>query len=106
MYQKIDDYGLIGDMRSLALVSRAGSIDYYCMPKMDSATVFAALLDDEKGGHFSIAPQDAHSSEQKYVEGTNILEFRFKTKSGLANMYDFMPVLTQRWYDTMLKYKR
>lgn len=92
MYKDIADYGLIGDMHSVALVSRDGSIDYCSMPHIDSPTVFAALLDDEKGGNFSIRPMEEFKVEQKYVTDTNILTSSFKTKSAEALLVDFMPV--------------
>lgn len=95
MYQKIDDYGLIGDMRSLALVSKFGSMDYCCLPKMDSPAIFSSILDDEKGGCFSITPQDEFTSTQQYLEMTNILKCTFKTRSGTADLFDFMPVYSE-----------
>jgi len=73
MYRKISDYGIIGDMHAVALVSLGGSIDYCSMPHIDSPTVFAALLDDEKGGYFKIQPSGKFKSEQRYIEDTNIL---------------------------------
>ena len=56
-YENIEDYGVIGNLHTVALVSHAGSIDYLCLPQFDAPTVFAALLDKDKGGHFTIRPQ-------------------------------------------------
>ena len=92
MYKNISDYGLIGDMHTTALVSRDGSIDYCSMPHIDSPTVFAALLDDEKGGCFKIQPSGAFESEQIYETDTNILSSTFTSKNGQAKLIDFMPI--------------
>jgi len=92
MYKKIADYGLIGDMNSVALVSRDGSIDYCSMPYLDSPTIFAALLDDEKGGFFSIQPQGEFSFRHEYLPSTNILFCDFETKTGKAKLFDYMPI--------------
>jgi len=95
MYREIADYGLIGDMYSVALVSGDGSIDYCSLPFLDSPTVFASLLDDEKGGFFSIRPKGNFTSSQQYVQDTNVLVSTFKNDDGQADLYDFMPVATQ-----------
>ncbi|MDT8286653.1 MAG: glycoside hydrolase family 15 protein [Elusimicrobiales bacterium] len=93
MYRPIGDYGLIGDMRSLALVSRDGSVDYCSMPRPDSPTVFAALLDDAKGGYFSVRPAGEFSSSRRYLPGTAILVCEFSMPGGArASLTDFMPV--------------
>ena len=89
----IDSYGLIGDMSSAALVGTDGSIDWCCLPRFDSPSVFAALLDRESGGSFRIAPADrAGSVEQAYVRDTNILQTSFTTGTGVLTVTDFMPV--------------
>ncbi len=95
MYRDIAEYGLIGDMHSVALVSKNGSIDYCSMPFLDSPTIFASLLDDEKGGYFSIQPKGVHTSSQSYVDDTNVLACTFRTDAGEAVLYDFMPVETE-----------
>ncbi|NTW51674.1 MAG: DUF547 domain-containing protein [Chlorobiaceae bacterium] len=92
MYRNISDYGIIGDMRSAALVSIDGSIDYCSLPWFDSPTIFASLLDDQKGGFFSINPSATFTSSREYVTGTNILSCAFTTNDGHATLHDFMPV--------------
>jgi GH15 family glucan-1,4-alpha-glucosidase len=89
----IADYGLIGDMRTAALVSRQGSIDWCCLPRFDGGSVFAALLDPERGGTWSIQPVDeGYTARQRYRSGTNILETIFRTDDGEVQLLDFMPV--------------
>lgn len=95
MYLDISEYGLIGDMHSAALVSKNGSIDYCSMPSLDSPTIFASLLDDEKGGYFSIQPKGTFTSSQSYVDDTNVLACKFTTDTGEAVLYDFIPVATE-----------
>jgi GH15 family glucan-1,4-alpha-glucosidase len=89
----IEDYGLIGNMRSAALVGRNGSIDFLCFPDFDSPTVFAALLDDERGGSFQIQPQlQEWRVRQLYLPDTNILLTRFLAEQGVAELTDYMPI--------------
>lgn len=91
-YEAIESYGLIGDMHALALVSPHGSVDYLCLPRFDSPSVFAALLDDEDGGRFRIAPTaGGERIRQFYVPDTNILLTRFLAEDGVAEVIDFMP---------------
>src|ERR1700739_2632815 len=74
----IENYGVIGNMRSIALVGTNGSIDFLCFPNFDSPTVFAGLLDAERGGHFRISPElDGMGTKQLYLPDTNILLTRF-----------------------------
>ncbi len=92
-YQPIEDYGLIGNMHSAALVGRNGSIDWLCLPHFDSPSVFAALLDDKKGGHFRIAPTaERFVARQMYWPETNILINRFLLGDGVIEVIDYMPV--------------
>ena len=93
-YQPIDNYGLIGDLHTVALVGVNGSIDWLCMPRFDSPSVFAAILDDEKGGRFRIAPadEDGVSYKQFYWPATNVLVTRFLSDQGAAELTDFMPI--------------
>ena len=93
-YLPIESYGLIGDMRTVALVGMNGSIDWFCYPAFDSPSVFAAILDDEKGGRFSIAPADSTgvTTRQLYWPDTNVLVTRFFSHDGVGEITDFMPV--------------
>ncbi|GKS57667.1 glucoamylase [Nitrospira sp.] len=96
-YQPIENYGLIGNMRSAALVGMDGSIDWLCLPHFDSPSVFAAILDDQKGGRFKIAPTDPSvTNKQFYWPDTNILVTRFLSNTGVGQVVDFMPVGFQR----------
>lgn len=88
-YPPIADYGLIGDCHSAALVSRRGSIDWCCMPRLDSPSCFGRLLDWDKGGCFSIAPSgDGWQAERRYVDDSLVLETRFRTATGEARLVD------------------
>lgn len=92
----IEDYGVIGNLRTLALVSTTGAIDFFCFPRFDSPTVFAALLDPQKGGYFCIQANLKDSgTKQLYLPDTNILLTRFLSEGGIAEITDFMPVLEQ-----------
>ncbi len=92
-YQPIENYGIIGNMRTVALVGMNGSIDWYCYPHFDSPSIFGALLDDVKGGRFQISPiGDAVRYKQFYWPSTNILITRFLLADGIAELEDFMPV--------------
>ncbi|MFR9805416.1 glycoside hydrolase family 15 protein [Pseudonocardia sp. RS010] len=89
----IADHGLIGDLHTSALVSTEGTVDWFCCPRIDSPSVFGALLDDERGGHFRLAPMDPHTSRQMYFPDSAVLVTRFFTDSGVGEVVDFMPVL-------------
>ncbi len=91
-YKKINDYSLIGDLLTCALIGKDGSIDWYCLPQINSPSAFAAILDKNKGGNFSIRPSGKYTSAQKYLDYTNILETKFKTAGGYLTITDFMPV--------------
>jgi GH15 family glucan-1,4-alpha-glucosidase len=92
-FQPIENYGVIGNMQSIALVGMCGSIDFLCYPQFDSPTIFAALLDDEKGGRFAIRPQLANARvRQMYLPDTNILVTRFLAEEGVAELTDYMPI--------------
>jgi GH15 family glucan-1,4-alpha-glucosidase len=88
----LSDYGLIGDMRTAALVGLDGAIDWCCLPRFDSGSVFAAILDPERGGTWAIRPAVDWTSTQRYLPRTNILETTFRTAGGVAILTDFMPV--------------
>jgi GH15 family glucan-1,4-alpha-glucosidase len=90
--QEIEDYGLIGDLRTAALVGRDGSIDWLCLPRFDSGACFAALLGDERNGHWRIAPAGAvRSTSRRYRGETLVLETEFETEDDAARVIDFMP---------------
>ena len=89
---RIEDYGLIGDLRTAALVGRNGSIDWLCLPRFDSGACFAALLGDESHGRWQIAPAgEVTRTERRYRAGTLVLETDFETAEGSARVIDFMP---------------
>ena len=92
-YQPIEHYGVIGNLRTAALVGMNGSIDWLCLPRFDSPSVFAAILDDAKGGRFRIAPSDEDlRHKQFYWPNTNILVTRFLHADGVGEIDDYMPV--------------
>src|SRR3954469_2063007 len=93
-YQPIEHYGIIGNMRSAALVSLDGSVDWLCLPRFDSPSVFGAILDAEKGGRFRIAPAATSGLRHKqyYWPETNVLVTRFLHPDGIAEVDDYMPV--------------
>lgn len=96
-YQPLENYGFIGDLRTVALVGVDGSIDFMCFPHFDSPTVFGALLDDERGGRFRIAPvADGFRCKQMYLPDTNVLLTRFLGVDGVVEITDFMPVKEMR----------
>src|ERR1700730_6485369 len=91
-YEPIEHHGVIGDLHSVALVAMDGSIDFMCFPRFDSPTIFAALLDDQKGGRFQIAPvRNDYGRKQVYLPDSNILLSRFLFQEGVAEISDFMP---------------
>jgi GH15 family glucan-1,4-alpha-glucosidase len=92
--QRIQDYAIIGDCRSAALVSREGSIDWLCWPRFDSSSVFGALLDPQ-AGHWRIAPTAPFKTERRYVDESNVLETRFQTNAGSLLLIDLMPVASE-----------
>ncbi len=93
-YLPIDDYAMVGDLYTVALVGKNGSIDWCCLPDFDSPSVFGALLDAGKGGYFRLAPakQDGASTKQMYFPESNILVTRFLCHQGVGEITDFMPV--------------
>jgi|SRR5215207_1341403 len=91
-YLPIAEHGLIGDLHTVALVGTDGTIDWYCCPRLDSPSVFAAILDADRGGLFRISPAgDGWSSKQLYLPDTNILITRFLMPDGVGEVQDFMP---------------
>ena len=93
-YQAIENYGIVGDMRTVALVGLNGSIDWFCYPHFDSPSVFAAVLDEKRGGRFSIRPKNGDGVECKqfYWPETNVLVTRFLSRDGVGEVTDFMPI--------------
>jgi GH15 family glucan-1,4-alpha-glucosidase len=97
MYQPIDDYGIIGDLHTIALVGSNGAIDFLCAPHFDSPSVFAALLDAQRGGSFQLAPLlDGARGKQLYLPDTCVLLTRFLSEEGVAEVSDFMPIAEAR----------
>jgi GH15 family glucan-1,4-alpha-glucosidase len=92
-YPNISDHGLIGDLQTAALVSTDGTVTWFCCPRFDSPSVFASLLDADKGGYFRFAPdRDDYVSRQLYFPDTAVLITRFMTPDGVGEIRDFMPV--------------
>jgi GH15 family glucan-1,4-alpha-glucosidase len=92
-YPDISDHGLIGDLQTAALVSTDGTIDWFCCPRFDSPSVFASLLDADKGGYFSITPENGeYVTKQLYFPDTAMLITRFLTADGVGEVTDFMPI--------------
>ncbi len=106
-YQPIENYGVIGDLHTVALIGMNGSVDYMCFPMFDSPSIFLRLLDYEKGGYFSLAPvlEEAHQ-KQLYIPDTNILLSRFLSDDGVAEVSDFMPIeATEQAHDLIRRAK-
>src|SRR5216683_6442959 len=94
---RIEDYALIGNTRTGALVGRNGSIDWLCMPRFDSGACFASLLGERDNGRWLLAPRDEPKAiRRQYSEDTLILETEFETEGGVAKVIDFMPVAEHR----------
>jgi GH15 family glucan-1,4-alpha-glucosidase len=92
-YPNISDHGLIGDLQTAALVTTDGYVDWFCLPRFDSPSVFASLLDADKGGYCRIAPdRDDYVSRQLYLPDSAILVTRFMTPDGVGELHDFMPI--------------
>lgn len=92
-YQPIANYAVIGDTQTAALVGMDGSIDWLCYPRFDSPSIFAAILDDKKGGYFKIAPEaDSVTYKQLYSPETNVLITRFLSPDGVAEITDYMSI--------------
>lgn len=103
-YQPIEDYGVIGNLRTVALVAMNGSIDFMCFPHFDSPSVFARMLDHDKGGHFSICPViDNFRQKQLYFPNTNMLLTRFLSDSGVAEVSDYMPIFDGDHHDALIR---
>ena len=91
-YLPVSEHGLIGDLRSAALVGTNGTIDWYCCPAFDSPSVFAAILDADRGGAFELCATIATRTKQFYFPDTNVLITRFFAEDGIGELQDFMPI--------------
>ena len=91
-YLPIEDHGIIGDLHTAALVGTDGTIDWLCLPRFDAPSVFASILDDERGGYFSLRPVEYANTHQLYLPDTNVLLTRFLSPQGVAEVLDFMPI--------------
>jgi GH15 family glucan-1,4-alpha-glucosidase len=89
-YVPLRDYAVIGDGRTAALISRDGSVDWWCLPNLDSPSVFGALLDADRGGRWVLLPEDAAQIERQYRPGTNVLETTYSTATGRVRVTDVM----------------
>ncbi|MEV8095051.1 glycoside hydrolase family 15 protein [Kitasatospora sp. NPDC085879] len=94
-YMPISEHGLIGDLRTAALVATDGTIDWYCCPRFDAPSVFASILDADKGGSFELAADVPTRTRQFYFPDTNVLITRFFAADGVAEIQDFMPVVDE-----------
>ena len=96
-YPAIEDHGLIGDLQTAALVSKDGTIDWFCCPRFDSPSVFGSLLDRERGGACRVTPTArTYTTKQLYFPDTAILITRFLTEAGVGELVDFMPPIESR----------
>ncbi len=91
-YKPIAEYGAVGNLETVALIGRDGAVDWCCLPHVESPSLFARLLDADRGGHFAVTPRPSFESSQRYLDRTNVLQTRFETASGRATVTDFMPV--------------
>jgi len=92
-YLPIADYGIIGNMKTVAMISLDGAVDFMCFPDFDSPTIFARLLDKDRGGSFAVIPQfNSRKTKQLYLPGTAILLTRFFSDDGISELTDYMPV--------------
>ncbi len=92
-FPPIENHAMVGDLHTIALVALDGTVDFMCFPRFDSPSIFASLLDPEKGGHFKLQPElDGATRKQLYLPDSNILLTRFLAHAGVAEVSDFMPV--------------
>src|SRR5260370_16985910 len=91
-YKPIESYGVLGDLPTVALVSMDGSIDWCCLPQSDSLSIFAAILDERKGGFFKTVSLYEAQHKQMYLPDSNVLLTRFLSPEGVGEVVDFMPI--------------
>jgi Trehalase-like, N-terminal len=94
-YSPIEHYAIIGDCRSAGLVSREGSLDWLCLPRFDSPSIFAAMLDAENGGRFLVRPIGEFRTERRYLANSNVLETVFRTPTGACVLRDLMSISSE-----------
>ncbi|KAF8340096.1 Six-hairpin glycosidase-like protein [Amanita rubescens] len=90
-YIPIADHALIGNLRTAALISLDGSVESYCVPNFDSPSIFARILDKNKGGHFSITPTVPYTTKQNYLPSSNVLQTKFMNDKGVVSVTDYLP---------------
>ncbi|WP_433287767.1 glycoside hydrolase family 15 protein [Micromonospora sp. CA-244673] len=96
-YPAVEDHGLVGDLQTAALITKDGTVDWFCAPRFDSPSIFGALLDRRRGGHFQVSPDGVdYTSKQLYLPGTPILITRFLSENGVGELVDFMPIAGDR----------
>lgn len=105
-YTPIEDYGVVGNLQTCALVAPDGSVDWFPFPHVESPSVLGAILDADRGGRFRIAPAGSFEATQAYVEGTNVLETTFETADGTATLTDFLPPAGRVDQPTKVLYRR
>src|SRR5258707_13367243 len=93
MAQPIENHGIVGDLRTAALIGLDGAVSFFCWPRFDSPSIFASLLDDERGGSFELTPLlEGARHRQLYLPDTNVVLTRFLSPDGVAEISDFMSV--------------
>jgi len=107
-YKNLEDYGIIGNMETCALISNEGSVDWMCLPHMESESVFAKILDKERGGYFGVQPKKKFKSFQRYIKNTNVLQTFFETETGRAVVTDFMPPFKKNtaWHKHQILFRK
>jgi GH15 family glucan-1,4-alpha-glucosidase len=100
VYPAIEDLAVIGDCRTAALITTHGSIDWFCVPRFDSGSVFARLLDPERGGFCALAPEEIQSSTRAYLDHSLVLETRFETETGSARLLDLLTIPPEARFDS------
>ncbi|MBI2053795.1 MAG: glycoside hydrolase family 15 protein [Candidatus Staskawiczbacteria bacterium] len=107
-YKPLERYGIIGNLETIALIASDGSIDWMCLPHLESESVFASLLDKEKGGFFRISPRSTFTSIQQYDGHTNILKTKFTCSTGTGELIDFMPPFkkSKYWHKQQILFRK